>query len=288
MAYVAQNGGRIIRALLEIAISRKWADASATLMAMSKAVEKRMWPFEHPLAQLDKALQTELLYNLRRWADDFSVAELAAMEASDLGELIHMNERHGAAVLKAAKQFPTVHMTYELRPLSSDLLRVTVHVKRDFEWSPRPQNSVEPYWLWVEDHEGVDILQLSNLVFRHTTVVMDVDFIITFPGRDSLPSVTIRYVSDRWLGAENEIQIPLADLVMPVASESMTRLLPLPFLSLDSLDNEALKGVFSSKLHNFNAIQTQSFWSMLNTNQHALLCAPAGSGKSTLGHMLLL
>ena len=44
MAYSAQNGGRIIRALLEIGISRKWANVSAVLMGLSKAVEKRMWP----------------------------------------------------------------------------------------------------------------------------------------------------------------------------------------------------------------------------------------------------
>lgn len=44
-AYVAQNAGRIIRALLEIAVSRRFAGVSYVLMSMSKAVEKRMWPF---------------------------------------------------------------------------------------------------------------------------------------------------------------------------------------------------------------------------------------------------
>ena len=52
-AYVAQNAGRIVRALLEIAVSRKWATVSAVLMGLSKAVEKRLWPFDQPLKQFD-------------------------------------------------------------------------------------------------------------------------------------------------------------------------------------------------------------------------------------------
>lgn len=37
--YVSQNAGRIVRALLEIAMSKKWAPVSLVLMAMSKAIE---------------------------------------------------------------------------------------------------------------------------------------------------------------------------------------------------------------------------------------------------------
>ena len=159
MLYVAQNGGRIIRARLEIALSRKWAEASAVLMALSKAVEMRLWPFQHPLYQYQHDLHKEVLYNLQRWADDFSVAELAEKTGPELGQLIHMNDRHGASLLKVSKQFPTVSMTYDLRPLTSDLLQISVHVTRSFEWGSRSENSVEPFLLWIEDSEGLEILQ---------------------------------------------------------------------------------------------------------------------------------
>lgn len=39
MGYVAQNAGRIVRALLEIAMSKRWAPVTLSLMAMSKAIE---------------------------------------------------------------------------------------------------------------------------------------------------------------------------------------------------------------------------------------------------------
>ncbi|KAH8118593.1 Sec63-domain-containing protein [Phellopilus nigrolimitatus] len=284
MAYVAQNAGRIIRALLEIAISRKWANASAVLMSLSKAVEKRVWPFDHPFAQQGDTLKREVMSNLRRWADDYSVAELAQMSAQELGELVHLNQHHGAALLRIAKEFPTITFTYELRPLTSDLLRIAVHAKRSFTWGQKRKDSMEPFWIWAEDADGTDILQLAHVVFRQSTEQVDVDFIVQI---SNAGSVTIRYVSDRWMGAEDEVPVALDALIKPRPFESFTPILPLPFLGLDALDNDALKWAFSARLQGFNAIQTHSFWSLMNVNQNALLCAPSGSGKSTMAQMLV-
>ncbi|THH12262.1 hypothetical protein EW145_g150 [Phellinidium pouzarii] len=287
MAYVAQNAGRIIRALLEIAISRKWANASAVLMSLSKAVEKRIWPFHHPFDQLGDTLRQDVMVGLRRWADDYSVADLAQMTAHELGELVHLNEYHGAALLRVAREFPTIDLSYELRPLTSDLLRVAVHAKRSFKWGPKRKDTMEPFWIWIEDEDGVDILQLSHIVFRQSTNQVDTDFIIQISDAKSLLGLTIRYVSDRWMGAEDEIPVVLSSLIKPQPFESFTRILSLPFLQLDALENDALKWAFSAKLQSLNTIQTHSFWGLVNVSQNSLLCAPSGSGKSVLAQMLI-
>jgi antiviral helicase SLH1 len=285
MAYAAQNGGRIIRALLEMAISRKWASVTAVLMGMSKAIEKRLWPFDQPLKQFD--LKADIFYGLEKWADHYSVAELAAMSSADLGELVHMNERHGAAIQSAAKQFPTVHIGYDLRPLGSDVLKIAVTITRAFDWCSKFHGSAEPFWAWVEDHDGITILQLSHLLFRQTTEVVEVDFVISVPEGELPRSVTIRFVSDRWMCAEDEISVPLDSLIMPAPSSSHTPILDLPFLSLSILRNPVLEVAFSSRLHTFNAIQTQTLWSLLQTRMHALVCAPTGSGKSVVGQLVI-
>ncbi|KAF7968884.1 hypothetical protein HWV62_28912 [Athelia sp. TMB] len=269
MAYAAQNGGRIIRALLEIAVSRKWANVTAVLMGMSKAIEKRLWPFDQPLRQFD--LKADVFYNLERWANDYLVAELAELSAAQLGELVHMNERHGEAILNAAKQFPNVQIGCDLRPLGPDVLKLAVTVTRAFTWNTKVHGSAEPFWIWVEDHDGVAILQLSHLLFRQNTEVLDVDFVISIPGGIPPPSVTIRFVSDRWMGGENEVNISLESLVMPIPSNSHTPRLGLPFLSLSVLRNPVLEDLFATRLRGFNAIQTQVIWSLLNTRLHALM-----------------
>jgi antiviral helicase SLH1 len=283
MQYVAQNAGRIVRALLEIAISRKWANTSAVLMGMSKAIEKRLWPFDQPLKQFD--LKQDVLYGLERWADDYSVAELVQLSQAELGNLVHLNPIHGQAILNAAKQFPAVQVTYFLRPLGPDVLKIETRVRSAFSWGSK-HGSVEPFWLWVEDHEEKAILQLSYLLLRPSTDVLDIAFLISIPEGQIPPFVTIRSVSERWMGAEDEVKVTFDDLVMPARSNSHTPRLNLPFLSLSVLQDNVLGDLFSAKLRSLNAIQTQAFWSTVNTASNALICAPTGSGKSTLGHIL--
>ena len=287
MAYVAQNAGRIMRALLEMAISRKWATVGGVLMALSKAVEKRIWPFDHPFSQNGDTLKREVMYSLRRWADDYSVSELAQMNAKDIGDLVHLNEKHGATLLRLAKEFPTLEITYDLKPLTSDLLKVSIHAKRAFIWGNRKKDAIEPFWIWVEDHDGTDILQLSHVIYRQTTEQLDLDFIVQVSDPRASTGLTIRYVSDKWMGAEDEIPLDLEHLVKPPPFEGFTSMLSLPFLNPETLSIDALKRTFGPKFQSLNAMQTHAFWSLLNVAQNALLCAPPGSGKSVLAQMTL-
>ncbi|EKM59388.1 uncharacterized protein PHACADRAFT_137065 [Phanerochaete carnosa HHB-10118-sp] len=284
-AYAAQNGGRIVRALLEIAISRKWANATSVLMGMSKAIEKRLWPFDQPLKQFP--LKQDVFYGLERFADEYTVAELADMTAAELGKLVRLNEKHGMAIRDAVLRFPAAGITYNLRPLGPDVLKISTHVTREFKWDSKVHQTAEPFWLWVEDHEGLTIFQLSHLVFWQTTEALDVDFVISIPSTKPPPSVTIRYVSDRWIGAEGELEILLDDLVMPSMTECHAPRLDMPFLSLDVLHDQVLHDALSARIHSLNGIQSQIFWSVVNTRLQSLICAPAGSGKSMIGQLVL-
>ena len=285
-AYAAQNGGRIARAILEIAISRKWANVSSVMMGMSKAIEKRLWPFDQPLKQFQ--LKAEVFHNLERFADDYTVAELAGMSAEDLGKLVHLNERHGAAIRDAAKRFPTAGISYSLRPLGPDVLKISTRVTREFKWDSSVHGYVEPFWLWVEDHEGVTILQLSHSVFRQNTEFLDIDFIISILNAQPPPSVTLRFVSDRWMGAEEEVVISFEDLVMPTLTDCHVPRLDIPFFQLDVLHHPVLQDAYSARIHSLNGIQSQVFWSLVNTRLHSLVCAPTGSGKTVIGQLTIL
>lgn len=265
-------------------MSKKWANVTAVLMSVSKAIEKRMWSFENPLKQFQ--LSADVLHNLQTWADEFSPAELAAMSAEELGQLIHLNAKHGAALLGAARQFPSALISYKLRPLGSELLRISIHLRRAFDWNTKLHGGSESFWLWVEDHEGVDILQWAYLQFKQDTVTMNVDFVISI--RDPPPpSVTIRFLSDRWLGAEDELFVSFENLVMPLPSTSRTQLLNIPFLPISALHYPALETLYESRFRMFNGIQTQCFWSAYNNAQHMLIAAPVSCGKSVAGHLAL-
>jgi antiviral helicase SLH1 len=100
--------------------------------------------------------------------------------------------------------------------------------------------------------------------------------------------VTIRVVSDRWIGAEDEMQLPLASLIMPLSSQSHTPLLPLPLLPSSIIGDSVLRALISQQTPTFGAIQTQAYWILLETHHHSLLSAPGGSGKSMMARVVSL
>lgn len=283
MEYVAQNGARIIRSLLEIALSRRWANACAALVNMSKAVERRMWPFDHPLRQSN--LSKDVLYNLQEWGGDFSIDDLVSHSAADLGQLLRLNEKHGAALLRAAKEFPSVGLTHRLRPLTSDMLQVSVQVTKDFSWNTQVHGSGEPFLLWVESQDRSEIIQWTRIILRQDISHIDMDFVMPIRGSRPPASVTIRCISDRWIGAENDIIISLSDLTMPDEPNCHITRLDLTFLHTS---NKSIASIlYNPPFHQLTGIQTQCFWSTVHTNQNILISSPSGSGKSLLAMIAL-
>ncbi|KAH8830852.1 Sec63-domain-containing protein [Flagelloscypha sp. PMI_526] len=284
-AYAAQNGGRIVRALLEIAISRKWANTSSVLMSISKSIEKRMWGFEQPLKQFH--LQYETLHALEQWADEWTPAELASQSPADFAKVIHSNEKHASSVINAACQLPSTSITHRLQPLGHDLLRISLLVQPSFKWSSKVHGGGQAFWVWIEDADGLSIYQLSHLVFRSASDEVPLDFVIPIPGGLPPDSITIRAVSDSWIGSEDEVHVPLDELIMPLESVNRTRLLDLPFLTLSALNNAQMERAFRGHIAVFGAMQSQAFWSLVNTRCHGLLCGPTASGKTLLSQILV-
>ncbi|KAM0787951.1 hypothetical protein ACM66B_006155 [Microbotryomycetes sp. NB124-2] len=281
-AYVAQNAGRIVRALLEIAMAKRWAQTAFVLISMSKAIEKRIWSFKHPLDQFD--LPDDVVYNVERWADDVPIEEIAAMSPADFGALIHLNERLGERAINAAKQMPYVDLTHSLQPVAHDLLRVRLSVHPQFQWSDKRHGPVEAFWLWIEDEQGQEILQSTRIIVRQTTTVVNHQFVVVLT---SVPqSLTARVVSDVWLGAEYEFAIELGHVVMPQA--------PPPHLPLHDLPLLTFREIFAQHPRVLNAytsqraaltldgVQTQTFHSVFHTANNVLLCAAGAQSRGVM------
>jgi antiviral helicase SLH1 len=279
-ADAAQNAGRIIRALLEIALSRNWSNNAILLIDLSKAIEKRMWPYDHPLIQIT-TLQRETLFNLRRWADNTTINELREMSPADLGILIHMNEHHGAALHKAAMMFPTLKITHALRPLSHDLLQISARIEPTFEWDTKLSSNAEPFYVWVQDEEGYTILQWRSILVRPSSTGIDIDFVIPI-GEEPPTSLSIISASDRWLGSDEQVEVSLVNLVMPRMSTDKNKVLQIPYLHISAFDDRELEHAYQQYITTLNGIQTQAFWTLYHTQSNALISAPVCSGKSFL------
>jgi antiviral helicase SLH1 len=282
-------------------------------------------------------LSRDLMHNLTTWADDLSPAELAEQSAEELGALIHMNHKHGGALLKVAKSFPHIELSVRVRPLTTELLRIQVEAVRRFDWNIKIHGQREPFWVWVQDEEGSRILQFSRVAFvasgnnstktatkekenvdgqvskglpgltkaetstkaggpgstnagtavswsAGSSKALHTDF--TVPLRaitGANKSLTVRLISDRWIGATFETPVYLADVVFPKAGQLPTPVLQLPFLPLTVLQDPRLQSTLSDhSILALNGMQTQAFYSIIQTAQNVLLAGPTANGKSTL------
>ena len=240
-----------------------------------------MWPYEHPLAQIC-SLHADTLNNIHQYADDTEIAEFRAMEPKEVGTLLRMNEQHGMAVRNAALRFPTVALEYALRPLSHDILQINVHIAPSFDWNARLSGTNEPFYIWIEDEERLNILSWRSVLLRPTTKGLDLEFVITLG--DTLPwSFNLVAASDRWLGSDDTRAISLEGLTMPDPPPESTTLLEIPYLSISSFADQHLENSYKSYISTLNNIQSQAFWSLYHTNHNVLISAPVSSGKSFLG-----
>ncbi|GAA5954365.1 hypothetical protein JCM8115_004564 [Rhodotorula mucilaginosa] len=278
--YVSQNAGRIVRALLDIALAKRWAPVSLVLLNMSKSIERRMWAFAHPLAQFD--LPADLLYNVERWADDVPIEEIALMSDADFGALVHQNERLGGFATRAARSLPTLEIYPTLQPLAHDLLRVRLEVRKAFEWSEKHHGTLEAFWVWIEDEDNLAVLQLARVLIRSHTNSVNLQF--TIPVTSTPKSLTVRAVSDRWIGAESEQSIDLTDLVLPPPPMPHLPLLDLPLLSKHDAFSQRpdLAELYTRESPTFDPMQTQAFHSVFHTSSNLLLCAPATQTRTVL------
>jgi activating signal cointegrator complex subunit 3 len=85
-SYISASLGRIMRALFEICLRRGWVSMTALLLDYCKAVDRRVWPHQHPLRQFDSILSPDILHKLE--GRDAGLERLYDMDEKEIGALI--------------------------------------------------------------------------------------------------------------------------------------------------------------------------------------------------------
>ena len=238
---------------------------------------ERLWSFKNPLRQFD--LQSDLLYSIDRWADEYTPADIIAMTASDFGALVHQNERLGAVAIAAARQLPSLAVAHSLQPVSHDLLRVRLDLSPKFDWSEKRHDTVEAFWVWIEDATQQTILQVARVVVRESTTRLVQHFVV--PVGQTPGSIFVRIVSDRWLNDEEPHLIDLGHLVMPPEPPLALPLLDLELLQVRSaFKDPQIRDAFFHPA--FDPVQTQAFHTVFHSSNNALVCAPSAPSRGTL------
>ncbi|NXU50371.1 ASCC3 protein, partial [Turnix velox] len=284
-AYVAQNAARIVRALFEIALRKRWPAMTYRLLNLSKVIDKRLWGWVSPLRQFS-VLPPSVLSKLEE--KNLTVDKMKDMRKDEIGHMLH-HVKIGLKVKQCVHQIPSIIMEATIQPITRTVLRVRLNIAPDFTWNDQVHGTVgEPWWIWVEDptndhiyHSEYFIIQKKQVITKEPQLL-----VFTIPIFEPLPSqYYIRAVSDRWLGAEAVCIINFQHLILPERHPPHTELLdlqPLPVTALGRREYEVLY-----KFTHFNPIQTQIFHTLYHTDCNVLLGAPTGSGKTVAAELAI-
>ncbi|NXK30981.1 ASCC3 protein, partial [Piprites chloris] len=284
-AYVAQNAARIVRALFEIALRKRWPAMTYRLLNLSKVIDKRLWGWVSPLRQFS-VLPPSVLSKLEE--KNLTIDKMKDMRKDEIGHMLH-HVKIGLKVKQCVHQIPSIIMEATIQPITRTVLRVRLNIAPDFTWNDQVHGTVgEPWWIWVEDptndhiyHSEYFIIQKKQVITKELQLL-----VFTIPIFEPLPSqYYIRAVSDRWLGAEAVCIINFQHLILPERHPPHTELLdlqPLPVTALGHPEYEVLY-----KFTHFNPIQTQIFHTLYHTDCNVLLGAPTGSGKTVAAELAI-
>ncbi|XP_061176706.1 activating signal cointegrator 1 complex subunit 3-like [Saccostrea echinata] len=284
-AYVAQNAGRIVRALFEVSLKKGWPVMAGRLLNLCKTIDKRLWGFENPLRQFP-LLTSEILNKLE--AKKLTVDKLKEMEPKEIGHMVH-HPKMGGVIKKCVNQLPSLDLEASIQPITRTVLRVRLSIQPEFRWDDKVHGSTaESFWIWVEDPDNNHIYHSEYFLLHKKQVLAGEaqQLVFTIPIFEPLPSqYYVRAMSDRWLGSQSSCAISFQHLILPERHPPHTELLDLTPLPKSALDNPALEALY--KFSHFNPIQTQIFHVLYHTDTNVLLGAPTGSGKTVAAEMAI-
>ena len=282
--YVAQQAGRICRALFMIALNRRWGYQCLVLLTMAKSIEKRLWAFQHPFHQFD--LPKPVLSNLDV-KDSLSIESMREMEPAEIGNLVN-NFKMGSKIAKLLDNFPTLSVEAEIAPLNRDVLRIKLYLTPDFRWNDHLHGTSESYYIWVENSDSSEIYHHEFFLLNRRKLYDDHELNFTIPLSDPLPDqIYVRAVSDRWLGAETVTAVSFQHLIRPDTESVYTDLLNLQPLPISALKNQALEEIYAQRFQFFNPMQTQLFHTLYHRPANVLLGSPTGSGKTVAAELAM-
>ncbi|KAF5832046.1 Sec63 Brl domain-containing protein [Dunaliella salina] len=287
MMYMATNAPRILRAVFEIALRRKWSSLAETCLTLCKCMEHKLWPDSHPLRQFEHTLSPELLWKLEERG--LGLMELEDMSASDIGSAVR-HPAAGAQIASCVAAFPRLSMAASLHPITRTVLRVQLTITANFEWRERAHGQALRWLILVEDSANEHIYHSESwLLTKKMAREGEQLLAFTIPIFEPLPSqYYVRALSEDWLQAEELLPLNFAGLILPERMPPNTELLDLDPLPVSALNNPDYEAMYAGKFSHFNPIQTQAFHTLYHTDENVLLGAPTGSGKTISAELTMM
>ncbi|GJD07113.1 Putative U5 small nuclear ribonucleoprotein 200 kDa helicase [Galdieria sulphuraria] len=299
--FISQSAGRLARALFEISLRRRYAQVSLRCLNLAKAIDRRIWPHSHtPLRQFSSHLPEEVLKRIER-KTDLEIEQYLDLSPAELGELFR-SPKDGKTIHRLLHLLPRMELAVHVQPITRSTIRMELTLTPDFLFDSKVHGAGEPFWIWVEDPDGENLLHVEPFYLRASLSQEEHTVAFIVPVLDPLPpQYFIRCISDRWISPEVTLPVSFKHLILPSKFSPFTDLLDMQPLSVYSafrspLEKETeamwyvlsgLEAHFSKSFEHFNPIQTQTFAAIFKTNENIFVASPPGSGRLVLIELAL-
>lgn len=283
MAYIAQNAARICRSLFFMGLNRRWGVFTRHMLEICKAVDKQLWPFQHPMNQFQLQPQIISLIEAKKPTMD----HLRDLEPAELGELVH-NRGMGPKLHKLVGRFPYLLVDVECFPITTNVMRIHLNIEPDFIWNFDYHGNAQFFWILVEDSDKSNILHFEKFILNKRSFGSphELDFMIPLTD-PAPPQIIVRAISDSWLGSETSVAVSFKHLIKPHNDTVRTKLLKLHPLPMTALHSDEIETIYTSKFKYFNPMQTMTFHTLYNTNSSVFVGSPTGSGKTVVAELAI-
>jgi replicative superfamily II helicase len=258
MNYIASNAGRVARALFEICLKREKAEAAGKFLRIAKSLDSQCWwfltPLRHFVGELNESTFAAIeTYHAGRKRDTLEDAlSLLDMQPEEVGQLCKANKEFGKKIQKLVRMLPRLHLTCDLKPITSSVVKFQVHLTADFEWNTRWHGNSLSFWLLVEEVDRNKIHHAEHITQAKRSQADPLVLDFSIPVFDT-NDFHIRVVSESWVGVESSFPVRMRDIKMPAEKATQTDLLDLTPLPTTALNNPKYEQLYT-KFKTFNPV----------------------------------
>jgi activating signal cointegrator complex subunit 3 len=314
--YIVQNGTRILRCLYDICLKKNIAYLAMTVLKMSRFIENnirddlscmRMFCYENVKRGILSIRRGQDIKDSKHFLEDLTCRKIEQKmygensnynlfgsvsnmrEENDLGVMLKISHGEAYKLKRHLWSYPLLKVESSIRPIAQTILKVDLKVTPDFYYSKQFHLSKENFELLVVNdgeilhHEEFGIFT-KNLMKDRRPEILDISFFVPFKERAEAYSVYI--MSDRFVGADIELELNLKEVMIHTEKMEYTDLLDLRPLKVSTLNNPLFERLYKIKF--FNPIQTQLFHALYHTDNNCIVGAPTGSGKTIMAELAML
>lgn len=284
MVYISQSASRLLRAIHEIVLSKRWSSLTKSTLELCKMVDKRMWLTNSPFRQFGPSVPKEITRASEashlQWVNYFN------LNASELAEAINFRG-HSQRAYELLQHFPRLTTNCYAQPITPTLLRIQVQVLPEWKWNKTFHGNSEQFLLLVEDCDGDRILYSDNFVVMSKFAEEEHFLDLTVPIFDiPQPYYFVTFISEKWLNCLWRFPVDMSSMKLPRKFHPYTDLLDLQGVDVTELALPEFEETFDFSV--FNKFQSQAFSALFGSDENVLICMSKGNGKTTCAELALL